>query len=208
MLVGAFLCKQKGIPYIISPRGALLPTAFKNKSETIKKFYYSLFAKRYLKNAKAIHFTTQYEREESSDYLKFDFNPFVIPNGLALDEFEKEENLDNQYGLQDYIFYAGKIHSIKGLDILFKGVKDIVNENLPLVLAGPDDNNYKNVLNKLAVELGIENYVKYLGPLKRNELIPIYKKARLFVLSSYSENFGMSAVEAMASELQSFSPIK
>ena len=99
----------------------------------------------------------------------------MIPNGLDLNEFEKEENFENQYGSQDYIFYAGRIHNIKGLDILFKGVKDIVNEKLPLVLAGPDDNNYKNVLNKLAAKLGIQNYIKYFGPLKRNELIQFIK---------------------------------
>jgi len=200
VFAGAFMCNRYKIPYIISPHGALMINAFKNKSEAVKKLYYSIIASRYINNAKAIHFTTQYEREESTDHLKSDWNSFVIPNGLQLDEFEKETNQHNKFGFKNYILFTGRIHNIKGLDILFNAVKEILNENLLLVLAGPDNNNYKNTLIKLAVELGISNYIKFLGELDRSELNNLYKRSTLFVLPSYSENFGMSVIEAMACE--------
>ncbi|HKI78387.1 MAG TPA: glycosyltransferase family 4 protein, partial [Ignavibacteriaceae bacterium] len=46
--------------------------------------------------------------------------------------------------------------------------------------------------------LGISNYIKFLGELDRSELNNLYKRSTLFVLPSYSENFGMSVIEAMA----------
>lgn len=83
-IVAAFLARFYKKPYIISPRGSLMEEPLTKKSPLKKKFFLQIFVKRDLKNASAIHFTTEAEKEE---FLRLDL-PFkkliVIPNGIEI----------------------------------------------------------------------------------------------------------------------------
>lgn len=53
----------------------------------------------------------------------------------------------------------------------------------------------------ISKNLGLEDFVRYVGLLEGADRFSIFKACDLFVLTSYSENFGMSVIEAMASGL-------
>jgi glycosyltransferase involved in cell wall biosynthesis len=67
--------------------------------------------------------------------------------------------------------------------------------------AGPDyDGHLAQVQNKIR-ELGVEDNFTYLGNLGDNEKWTAYRRADVFVLPTYSENFGIVVAEALYAEI-------
>ncbi len=200
---GAKTAKQKTIPYVISPRGSLVPYALSAKR--FKKWaYMQLVVKRFIRHAAALHFTAELEREQSVK-LGVQVPSFVVPNGLNIYEFNNlmgKDDAKEVWGLTDswpIVLYLGRLHQRKGLEALIKAFA-ASSELFPqgrLLLAGPDDGQ-QNALMELARDLGIINKVMFPGyvpPQKRNSLL---MTADLFSLVTYpGENFGNAAVEAM-----------
>ena len=67
-----------------------------------------------------------------------------------------------------------------------------------LVIAGPDDNGHRRELELLADSLGIRDSVEFRGPAYEAEKWSLLANADLFVLPSFTENFGIVVAEAMA----------
>jgi glycosyltransferase involved in cell wall biosynthesis len=200
---GASLCIKYKIPYIISTRGALHKEALSSRSNIIKKIYFKLFAEKYLKKASGIHYTSIVEKEESESLIK-NKNSFIVPNGIDLNRIEnetKQESIREKAGIggKKYLLILGRIHRIKGFDVLIPAVKNTFDEEreLFLVIAG-NDSGYMEEIKKLADELKILNRIIFTGAVSGADKWSLYKNALMFILPSYSENFGMAAVEAMA----------
>ncbi len=206
VLAAARACQRAGVPYIVSPRGTLYPETIALKSASLKKGYYRLFARQYLNRAAAIHFTAQDERLRVMDYLKLSSRAVVIPNGLELDE--EGSALAGQPGGQlppalvgkRYLLFLGRLHPKKGLDVLIKAFGAVHRQfsDVYLVIAGPDEDGYGQVIRQQIAGAGLEKNVLFTGMLTGDAKLAVLQRAELFVLSSYSENFGMSVVEAMA----------
>ncbi|MBI2996197.1 MAG: glycosyltransferase [Candidatus Melainabacteria bacterium] len=193
-------------PYIISPRGVLYEEAINIKSKRIKKLYYYLIAKHYLKFASAVHYTSEDERDNISSLFRINNKSLVIPNGLDLDQYKTlppAGTFKSKYPvLKDkrYILFLGRIHKKKGLDILVDAFKDLINfdNDLSLVIAGPDNGGYEKFIKAKLNNYGLSKKVLFTGLIRGKEKLAAFVDANLFILSSYSENFGMSVIEAMA----------
>jgi glycosyltransferase involved in cell wall biosynthesis len=100
---------------------------------------------------------------------------------------------------QPLILFLGRIHKIKGLDILIEGYGRLISKmpQAKLVIAGPDNGYLTNVKEKLA-NLGLANDVLLTGPLYGKEKISAYVDADVFVLPSIYETFPVSVIEACA----------
>jgi glycosyltransferase involved in cell wall biosynthesis len=206
VLAAARACQRARVPYIISPRGTLYPETIALKSAFFKKGYLWLFAYQYLNRAAAIHFTAQDEKRRVMDSSKLRSRAVVIPNGLDLDGFEGALPEEPAVGLpallegKQYLLFLGRLHPKKGLDVLIKAF-GTVRQQFPgmyLVLAGPDGAGYEKILRRQVAESGLGESVLFTGLITGATKLEVLRRAELFVLSSYSENFGMSVVEAMA----------
>jgi len=200
VLAGALISLIKKKPYIISPRGTIYKETIKLKSTSIKKIYFNLFAKQYINKASAIHFTTKDEQEKVTKYLGITAPSFVIPNGIdirsiALSAESKARIIDKKY-----ILILGRIDKKKGFDILIPAFANIIKKfnDLFLVIAGDDKSPYAQEVRKMVEEKKISNNIIFTGQVTGDDKWALYKNALMFVLPSYSENFGMSVVEAMA----------
>jgi N-acetyl-alpha-D-glucosaminyl L-malate synthase BshA len=78
---------------------------------------------------------------------------------------------------------------------IFAKVREKVPSSLMLIGDGPE----RSACERLCRELGISEYVKFLG--KQESLVEILSIADLFVMPSQSESFGLSALEAMSCEV-------
>jgi glycosyltransferase involved in cell wall biosynthesis len=66
-----------------------------------------------------------------------------------------------------------------------------------LRVVGPGENGYLAQMKTLAARLSLER-VEFCGPVYGEDKLRTFREASLFVLPSYSENFGMAVAEALA----------
>jgi glycosyltransferase involved in cell wall biosynthesis len=202
----AFACRQAGVPYILSPRGTIYPETVALKSTFLKQLYYRLIARKCLQGASAIHYTAADEQNKVNQFLKLTTPAFVIPNGLnlstfaALDYIPAFSTFFPELADKRYLLFLSRINIKKGLDILVDAFAEVSSQfpDLLLVIAGPDNEGYGGEVKARLRSKGILGKTFFPGMLSGNTKLAAYRDADMFVLPSYSENFGMSVVEAMA----------
>ena len=206
----AYVARKQGVPYIIMPHGSLDPYLYKRStrgSVFLKRFYERMFDLPNLNHASALHFTAEEERKRVS-FLGLKSPSFVIPNGLDWKHYEKLPERDGfraKFGLKEepVVLFLGRLHFKKGLDLLVQAF-DQVHKQYPeakLVIVGPDNDNYGVQVRLWVHERGLDQSVLFVGHLDATDVIQAYVDADVFVLPSYTENFGMTVVEAMACKL-------
>lgn len=204
----AYICQRYGIPYIIAPHGSLDPWNYERSSAgniRLKRLYERWFDLPNLNAASAIHYTAAEERDRASS-LELISPSFIVPNGLDWELFKSlpaRGQLRGRWGVGDAptVLFVGRIHPMKGLDLLIPAFDFLRREvpNARLVIAGPENDNYGQHLRGWVAELGLDSAIHFVGPLWGPELVQAYVDADVFCLPSYAENFGMTVVEAMAS---------
>ena len=96
------------------------------------------------------------------------------------------------------MLYLGRINWKKGLDRLISAMVDI--EGCRALIVGNDEENYLPELKRQVLTLGLDSRITFLPRFVSGaDKEFLYRNAKLFVLPSYSENFGNTVVEAMAS---------
>lgn len=206
--IAAYLCRLYGIPYIIRPHGTLDPL-IRKKNRLIKAIYTTLIEKRNLDYAAAIHYTSMTEMASAHSSLRIKAPGVVASLGIDLSDYCIEKYVgtfrQNIFQFQDrFIFlFLGRLNHIKGLDILSQAFAKVANQypQALLILAGPDDNGYQEKVRKWLVDFGVINQVYFPGMVVGEEKLALFADSDVFVLPSYTENFGFSVVEAMACKL-------
>lgn len=202
----AWQARKQEVPYIIRPHGSLDPFLYgkSSRSVALKRLYERWFDLPNLHAAGAIHYTAEEERERAA-YLKLHAPSFVIPNGVDWQLFEKlpeRGSFRSAHKLGDtpLILFLGRLHLTKGLDILIPAF-DAVRRTVPdaqLAIVGPENDDYGQKVRGWVRERGLDETVHFIGHLDSADVIQAYVDADVFVLPSYTENFGMTVVEAMA----------
>ena len=99
------------------------------------------------------------------------------------------------------ILFLSRLNPKKGIDVLLKSIHKI-KEHLKgnrIILAGEGDPSYIKSLKELTIQLGIEEYVDFIGGVYNEKKWELIKGSRVFVLPTHSENFGIVVAEALAS---------
>ncbi|MFI9228568.1 D-inositol-3-phosphate glycosyltransferase [Streptomyces rimosus] len=103
--------------------------------------------------------------------------------------------------------FAGRIQPLKAPDILLRAVAALLDEEPSLrsrlvvpVVGGPSGSGLAKPegLQKLAARLGIADVVRFRPPVGQEQLADWYRAASVLVMPSYSESFGLVAIEAQA----------
>ena len=194
--------KRYGVPYVINAHGSLTTFFYRR---WLKWIFDALWGHRILKDASRVLAVTPMEAEQYKSMGINEHKIEIVPSGLNLSEFDNlpaRGGFREKYGLnanQRIILYLGRIHKIKGLDLLIKVFAHLSKEpgNARLVIAGPDD-GYLPSLRKLITELKLEEKVFLTGPLYGQEKLNAYVDADVYVLPSHYEIFGITIIEAMA----------
>ncbi|RZT18140.1 D-inositol-3-phosphate glycosyltransferase [Mycobacterium sp. BK558] len=97
------------------------------------------------------------------------------------------------------VAFVGRIQPLKAPDVLLRAVARLPEVRL-LIAGGPSGSGLATPdgLVDLAAELGITDRVTFLPPQSRDELVAVYRAADIVAVPSYSESFGLVAVEAQA----------
>jgi len=199
----AWIAHQKAIPYIIRPLGVLNRWGFRNRRPLLKQMSFALIEKRLLSRAAVVQYTTEQEKYEAAG-LGFPHRPVVIPNPVEM--CQPESNFRGQFRAQypeladrRIVLFLSRIDPKKGLDLLLPAFREVLRHDpgAALVIAGEGKPSLVDQLRRMASELDITNSVFWPGFLSGSRRAAAFADADLFVLPSYSENFGMAPVEAM-----------
>lgn len=208
--VAAYIARNKNIPYIVRTCGMLDSySIYHNKWKSFKKLlYFSVFERRNLNGASAIHFTSSDEFDRSK-HLDIKALPLIIPVGIERSEYiciPSDNRITNEYPLlkgKKIILFLSRIHYKKGLELLLDAYEIVLHETdqVYLIIAGPDNEGYKKILEKKINALKLNEKVLFTGLVAGKQKMKLLSDADIFCLPSFQENFGIAVAEAMAAGL-------
>lgn len=180
---------KNNIPFIISPHGMYEPWLWK-QGRFKKNIYFKGLTKSFFSKANRIHAIT--EDEENNLKNLFPKSKFIqIPN---LIDFSEDNSSYNEKE-EKFILFLGRLHKKKGIELLIKSYSDLNKESLVLKIAG-GFNDYKQYLDQIVKNLGLEKRVQFLGLVRGEEKRKLFRNAFVFVAPSFSEVVGMVNLEA------------
>ena len=191
-LVAARMAERANVPFVLSPRGMLVPELIERKGRWAKRAWIRCFERHTVSAASAVHVTSALERD---DLLEMGLAPErveVVPNGIDDPRFPIEPN---RRVTQGRLLYLGRISWKKGIDRLIHAMASIAHADL--CIAGGDDEHLVPRLKQLAVDVGVEKRVRFIGPVGGVGKERLFAETDLLVLPSISENFGNVVLEAM-----------
>jgi glycosyltransferase involved in cell wall biosynthesis len=188
------------IPYVLSPRGMLVKDLIARRSRLAKSAWIHLIERSNVEHAAALHLTSELEKTELECFGWRLPRLAIIPN--AIDEPDSANgNIASDVEAiapeQPLVLFLGRLSWKKGLDRLLRAFAH-THFGILAVVGTDDFENFAPKLIKLAAELGIADRVRILPrTVIGAEKERLFAAARLFVLPSYSENFGNTVLEAM-----------
>lgn len=194
----ASMCYRQNIPYVIAPRGMLEPWSLKQK--WLKKWMARfLYQDRDLKKASALHATAESEAEQFRE-LGFKNYCIVSANGVNLPTQPVEVKTKGEDGQRRSLFVS-RMHPKKGVMELVEAwargrptgwcCELVYTTNSDL------EKEYESKVKVRVRDLGLEDQFVFTGPLDDERKWEAYARADLFVLPTYSENFGIVVAEAL-----------
>lgn len=186
--------RQTGIPLIITPRGMLEPWALKYRRWR-KLLAWILYQRRDLISATVIH-ATSVQEADNLQLLNLGLPIAVIPNGVQIPELYASFNAEKK---KRTILFLSRIHPKKGLLNLVRAWSSLKNKDgWKLIIAGTSEDGHEEKIKNLVSELKISDSVEFIGPVSDNDKWSLYQSSDIFVLPTYSENFGIVVAEALS----------
>lgn len=208
--LGAMRALAGQVPYVVFAHGMLDPWFRRTfPAKHMKKWLYWLVAEYWvLRRAYRVLFTTALERDLAAQSFELHrWRSMVVPLGSERPPAPRERLLQSfaehcpEAAGKRFLLYLGRIHPKKGCDLLLRAFADVAkaHPDLYLVMAGPDPNNWRPELERSLQEAGVHGQVLWVGMLQGLAKWGAFAASEAFVLPSHQENFGIAAVEALAS---------
>jgi glycosyltransferase involved in cell wall biosynthesis len=196
---GARAARRHRIPYVVSPRGMLVPELIRRKNRWIKSAWIGLIDRPTLEQAAAIHTTSAVEAAHLGSFGWALPTVATIPHGVD-DPPSTSGSLSADVAAAiaggPFVLAFGRINWEKGLDRLIAALPQAASARV--VVAGDDDEGHSRFLASEAKRLGVAERVTILARhIDGADKEALFGAATLFSMTSLSENFGLAAFEAM-----------
>ena len=215
--IGLTVARRRRVPFVVTVHGGLydLPAELRKTLNTpqAKGFEWGrvfgvlLRARRVIEEADAI-LTCNRREAELMRQRHPDRRVVMHPHGVPAEIYETDHRAAARAAFpqivgRDVLLSVGRIDPVKNQSFLVEQVPELVRRhpNVLLVLAGPcTDEVYGPALDKRIDQLGLGNHVLLTGkiPPADPRLIGLMQEARVALLPSISETFGLVILEAWA----------
>ena len=189
--------ERADVPYVLSPRGMLVPDLIHARGRWRKLAWMALAERRTLERAATLHVTSALEAEEAAR-LGYLLPPVaVVPNGIAPEPWDGNltalsPQVRETVEGAPFLLFLGRLSWKKGLDRLIPALAEI--PGAVLAVAGNDEEGLRPGLERLAGD----SQVRFLGPVHGVDKAALLHRTAALVLPSRSENFGNVVLEAWA----------
>lgn len=131
----------------------------------------------------------------------------ITPNAVRAAFFEKydaeavQERIEQQFGAKNYLLYLSRIEPRKNHQMVMDAYRklELHQENIQLVFVGSDTLKSKKETDQInKMKQDFPAHFHWLSGLTDEEVLDIYRGARLFVYPSKAEGFGIPPIEAAA----------
>jgi glycosyltransferase involved in cell wall biosynthesis len=182
--------------------------ARRNLLTYLKKIIYWIAIEfRVLRDAKAVLFVCEQERLLARRaFWPYRCHEVIVSYGTAPPQESASAQLRSFYGLfpelerKQVIIFLGRIHFVKGCDLLVEAFSRIAKQidTAHLLIAGPDEVGWKKALVKKAKELKINDRITWAGLLVGDVKWGALRASEVFVLPSHQDNHSVAMAEALA----------
>lgn len=193
----AAAARRTKTPRIVSPRGMLSTWAlgFRRWKKSVA---WQLYQRRDLADATLIHVTSAAEAAEVR--ARGLLHPIaVIPNGVDLPPAGLVRS-PREDGTRRALFLS-RIHPVKGVLVLVEAWSRVRPSDWKLTIAGPDDAGHLTEVKAAVAQHGLSACIELTGAVNDASKWLLYASSDLFILPTFSENFGVAIAEALASAL-------
>ncbi len=201
--MAARTARKRGVPYVISPRGMLVPELIRRKNRWVKEAWIRLIERPNLDHAAAIHTTSTVEARHLASFGWPLRRIVTVPHGVddppLLTAPTLSPDISAAIAGSPPILAFGRISWEKGLDRLLEALPRVPDARL--VIAGDDGGHAATLAEKarlFRVEERVTIIARQVGGADKEAL---FGAAALFAMTSLSENFGLAAFEAMRRRL-------
>lgn len=190
----ATFARRQSLIRVVSPRGMLSHWSLR-RAWLKKQAAWHAYQRRDLATAAAFHATSEAEATEIRE-LGFEQPIVVIPNGVESPPLVERTIAPNG---QRSMLFMSRIHPKKGLlNLVHAWGAAAPGREWRLTIAGPDESGHRAAVEQAVSELGLERQVTFPGEIVDSEKWRAYAAADVFILPSFSENFGLVVAEALA----------
>jgi len=197
----AWIAIRQSVPYIVRPLGVLCRYGLSQRRPALKSISLRINEGPIIRRADWIHFTSEREREETAAAIRCE-RASVIPLGVELGRRGSRERFRarrRELAGKRLLVFLGRLDAIKNLPGLIAALPDIAKRvpQVHLAVAGRGTPSYVASLASLARGLEVEDRISWLGHVAGAEKADLLAAGDVFVLPSFSESFGIAAVEAL-----------
>ena len=190
----ARLAKHTAASLVVSPRGMLEPWSLRQK-RLKKRVAWLAYQRRVLEQADGLHATCSAEAAQFRA-LGLTASVGVIPNGL-------DRSVDwgwrpTKSTCRRTATFLSRIHEKKGIEMLIDAWCQVRPEGWAMRVVGPGDSRYVEKLRGLACDRGLADSWSFEAAVTGDGRVEVLAAADLFILPTFSENFGNVVLEALA----------
>lgn len=189
------VCMEQRIKIVLSPHGMLEPYIL-NRNFLKKRIALALYQKKAILSADYLHATASAELNQIRK-LGFASPAQIIPNGIDVSEIIQKSELDSSETEKNILFLS-RIHPKKGIEILIEAINILNDPRVEITIAGEGEDAYIEKLKNLCIEKEVDHLFNFVGGVYGRQKWELFAQADLFVLPTYSENFGIVIIEALA----------
>jgi glycosyltransferase involved in cell wall biosynthesis len=193
--VAGFVARRRKIPFVVSPHGCFESWALNHKR--LKKSLALMTYQGMVNSAATMFFATAEQEVESIRRLNISQPVVMIPNGVDVGA----PPVRTPCAGKRTILFLSRIHPKKGLLDLVEAWAKVRDQNWRIVIAGPDENGHQSEVQAAIAACELESDFEFVGLVDGARKSACFANAELFVLPTYSENFGIAVAEALANEL-------
>lgn len=187
------------IPVVIYPRGMLMPYSLQ-QSKYKKLIAWHMYQRFLIHSAAALVTTSEYEKENLPQRYASSEKVFNCGNASSINltatQFESYLHQRARYDHKSFL-YLSRVHPQKGIDTLLTSWQQLSSISSALLIYGAVDKEYSHIFYE-SIAMHSNNPILYSGFVDGEAKLKALREASFFILPTFSENFGVSILEALA----------